>query len=112
MNQANRKLLDEYRQYHTTLVKAGYMMGLSSDTRDNMARIMSEEFQPGYATDLWCPPCVSDMVLLLYRYYDAWIEANPDPVEEPAPVPIPVKEEQAAKPIITKAIFPKHNRGR
>jgi hypothetical protein len=74
-----------------TLVQAQYMKGLNGQERDDMQRIMSEEFQPGYHADLWCPPCVSDMILTLYRLYDAWLAAQPP-----------------ESPITVQASFPKH----
>lgn len=116
MKPENKQLLDQYRNYHTTLVKAGYMMGLDGSTRSNMVRIITEEFQPGYATDLWCPPCVSDMVLLLYRHYDTWLANNPEtpPMieqaeDEPELVTDPTQDFAAAsEPVVIKANFPKH----
>lgn len=77
MKPANKQFLDDNRHHWETLTRAMYLKGLNGNEREGMQRVMSEEFQPGYATDLWCPPCVSDMVLLLYRQYDLWLSANP-----------------------------------
>jgi hypothetical protein len=82
MKPENRKFLDDNRHHHFTLVNAQYMKGLNANERDGMLRVMGEEFQPGYYTDLWCPPCVSDMVLLLYRRYDEWLAANVGPTHD------------------------------
>lgn len=145
MNPANKTFLDANERFFTTLRDAGYMLGLDGNTRSAFARIICEEFQPGYATDMWCPPCVADMVLLLYRYYGEWKEKNPpvpmvdelhakksqllidlltaEPVQLAAPVSTaeedfcttPVFEpnvQEAAKPVIKKANFPKHNNRR
>jgi hypothetical protein len=68
------QFLNDNRHHHDTLVKAFYLRSLSAEVRSRMQHIIGEEFQPGYNTDLWCPPCVSDMVLKLYRHYDEWIE--------------------------------------
>jgi hypothetical protein len=68
------QFLNDNRIHHETLTKAGYVRSLSADVRQRMQDIIGQEFQPGYHTDLWCPPCVSDMVLKLYRHYDEWIE--------------------------------------
>lgn len=73
MTPANRQFLDEQRHHHTTLVKAFYLRSLSAEVRGRMQQILAEEFQPGYVTDLWCSPCVTDMVMLLYRHYDNWL---------------------------------------
>ena len=77
MNPENQKFLDLNRHHYDVLIKAFYLRHLDGNTRAKMQQVMNEEFQPGYATDLWCPPCVSDMVKALYRKYDEWIEAQP-----------------------------------
>jgi hypothetical protein len=46
-----------------------------------MQEIIGKYWQSGYNTDLWCGPCVSDMVLKLYRHYDEWIAEQPVKVE-------------------------------
>lgn len=103
MNPSNKVILDDYRRFHDTLTKAGYLMGLSGRERSEMVRIIREEWMPGYATDLWCAPCVANMVLLCYRYYDEYLakEAAKTTVEStayssdspliinPDPAPIP-----------------------
>jgi hypothetical protein len=114
MKPVNKQFLDDNRHHHTTLVKAFYLRSLSGATRETMQRVMSEEFQTGYATDLWCPPCVSDMVLALYRNYDNWIASQPAIVIEPEVViPEPgtnviLEKPEGLKPepIIVAASFP------
>lgn len=76
MKPENRKFLEDNERTWITLRDAGYMIGLDGNTRSEMVRVICEEFQPGYATDLWCPPCVADMVTLLYRYFNEWREKN------------------------------------
>lgn len=82
MKPENKAFLDAHRHHYDTLIKAFYMKGLNANERDGMVRVMREEFQPGYNTDLWCSPCVADMVRLLYQRYDLWISLQPK--EEPA----------------------------
>jgi hypothetical protein len=53
------------------------MRGLSGETRQRMQDIIRSEWEPGYHTDLWCPPCISDMVKKLYRLYDEWLAKQP-----------------------------------
>lgn len=74
MKPENKKFLEDNEHTWITLRDAGYMMGLDGATRSRMVAVIHEEFQPGYATDMWCPPCVADMVTLLYRHYNAWKE--------------------------------------
>lgn len=76
MKPENRKFLDDNRHFHTTLVQAQYLKGLNGNERSGMLNVMREEFQPGYTTDLWCPTCVADFVLALYRYYDDFLTAE------------------------------------
>ena len=70
----DKQFLDDNRQHHETLTKAGYLRSLSGETRSRMQSIIGQYWQPGYSTDLWCPPCISDMVLKLYRHYDEWLK--------------------------------------
>lgn len=118
MKPENKKFLEDNEHTWITLRDAGYMMGLDGATRSAMARIICEEFQPGYATDMWCPPCVADMVTLLYRRFNEWREKNKAPVADP------LHKQKAdmleglmlekpevdppATPIQVKASFPKH----
>lgn len=103
MKPENIKFLDENRHHHDTLVKAFYLRSLSGVTRETMQRVMAEEFQPGYLTDLWCGPCVSDMVLALYRNYDNWIKEQPAEVEQEIPEPAFI---EPVAPVIVAASFP------
>lgn len=70
------QFLNDNRQHHDTLVKAGYLRGLSGETRQKMQDIIRANWEPGYHTDLWCPPCVTEMLKKLYRLYDEWIKEN------------------------------------
>ncbi len=81
MKPENKTFLDEQRHHHTTLVKAFYLRSLSGEVRSRMQQIIAEEFQPGYSADLWCPPCVVEMVKKLYKHYDEWLEKQPVTVE-------------------------------
>lgn len=120
MKPENKKFLDDNRHHHTTLVKAFYLRHLDGNTRSMMQQVMAEEFQPGYAADLWCPTCCADMVTALYRRYDDWLAANPEPAEvapviEVTPEP-PAEAEQLPEPeeplppIQIAANFPAHNK--
>lgn len=76
MSPQNKKFLeDNYHHYLT--VKDGYVKGLNAAEREGMQRVMAEEFAPGYSTDLWCGPCVFEMVKLLYTRYEQWKAQQP-----------------------------------
>ena len=77
MTPENIQFLDNNRHHHETLIKAFYMRSLSAEVRTRMQQIIADEFQPGYSTDLWCAPCVTEMVKKLYRHYDEWLAQQP-----------------------------------
>lgn len=70
------QFLNDNRTHYDTLVNAGYLRGLSGETRQRMQDIIRANWEPTYHTDLWCPPCVSEMLKKLYRLYDEWIKQN------------------------------------
>jgi hypothetical protein len=75
------QFLDDNRTHYDTLIKAFYLRGLSGETRSRMQEIIGKYWQPGYHTDLWCGPCVSEMVKKLYRHYDEWLKEQPVTVQ-------------------------------
>jgi hypothetical protein len=79
------QFLDDNRHHYDTLIKAFYLRSLSGEIRSRMQEIIGKYWQPGYNTDLWCGPCVSDMVKKLYRHYDEWIAQQPVTVEASFP---------------------------
>lgn len=74
MKPENREIFEENRKHYDTLVNAGYMVHLSGRDRSNIVKAMSEEFQPGYSADLWCPTCVANMMHQIYRRYLQFLE--------------------------------------
>lgn len=76
MTPDDKQFLDDNRGHHDTLVNAGYLRGLSGETRGRMQEIIGKYWQPGYHTDLFCPPCVCDMLNKLYRHYDEYLKEN------------------------------------
>lgn len=112
MKDENRKIFEENRKHYDTLVNAGYMVHLSGGDRSNLVKAMSEEFQAGYSADLWCPPCVSNMMHQVYRRYLAFLEEEKRQQEQvqvpPELEPMPPTISPDAQPIQTKANFPSH----
>jgi hypothetical protein len=74
MTPENIQFLNDNRTHHNTLVNAGYLRGLSAETRQRMQDVIRQEWEPTYHTDLWCGPCVCDMIKKLYRHYDEWLK--------------------------------------
>jgi hypothetical protein len=75
------QFLNDNRHHYDTLIKAFYLRSLSAEVRTRMQEIIRQEWEPGYHTDLWCGPCVSAMVLKLYRHYDEWLAQQPVTVQ-------------------------------
>lgn len=105
MTPEDKQFLEDNRHHHETLVKAFYLRSLSGETRSRMQDIIRKYWQPMYNTDLWCGPCIAEMIKLVYRLYDDWLAAQPkeEIKEEP-------KEPEPAKPQVVKAVFPSHKK--
>jgi len=105
MRTENAKFLDENRGIYTMLVDAGIVKQLDYPTREKLLSITREEFQPGYAGNLWCQPCVCDMIKYVFGQYDQWRAKNPEPVPQ-------VEEIIVNEPpvVIKAATFPKHDK--
>lgn len=137
MKPENKKFLEDNRHHWVTLRDAFYMRLLDGNTRSEMQRVMGEEFRPGYAKDLWCPPCVSELVTDLYREFEKWeaaqekalrevmisLNTSPPPLiqiteaerkamEEKAKALEDAANKSTATSIQTKANFPSHKHHR
>lgn len=97
MKQENIDFLEANYHHADSVRKTDTLRLLDGATRQRMMEIMAEEFQYGYATDLWCAPCVFEMIKRLYNAYDEWKAKQPKEAEV-------VSEE----PLIVSANFPKH----
>jgi hypothetical protein len=100
MKPENKEFLDKHRHHYDTVIKAGYVKHLNAHEREGMQRVMREEFQPGYTADLWCPPCLFDMVKQLYQRYDNWLAAQM--IEEPQPIENTLGEVEPVNPLNIK----------
>lgn len=78
--------IEASRGHYNTIVQAGYMNNLGQDTKMRMNEIIKKYFAPAYLANLWCGPCIMDMVKYLYTQYDA-----------------------LPKPVIKHETFPKHD---
>lgn len=84
MTNEDKDFLEAHRGHYNTAVNAGYIQDLGQDIKMRMVDIIKRYFAPAYLTNLWCGPCIMDMVKYLYTQYDAM-------------------------PIIKKETFPKHD---
>ena len=86
MKPENKAILDANRHHYETATKAGYVKHFNAREKEDLLRVMQEEFQPGYHYDMWCGPCIFDFIKLIYQRYDAWLAAQPK--EEPTETPV------------------------
>lgn len=106
MTEANRKRLDELYGFWRTLRDAQYLRGLNIHEREDMVRVLREEFWPGYTYDEWCGSCVADMVRTLYTRYDKWLSEQPKEIDPLPAVIVPPDEPPTSESITVAATFP------
>jgi hypothetical protein len=94
MTPSNITTLEKHYHHWITLRDGQYLRGLNIHEREDMLRVLREEFWPGYTYDEWCGSCVVDMVKEVYSRYDKWKG------EQPAPTPTP------DAPLLVHATFP------
>jgi hypothetical protein len=70
MKADNKKILDENYHHWQTLRDAGYLKGLNVHEKNNLLKVMHEEFAPKYILDMWCGNCVANFVRDLFQRYD------------------------------------------
>jgi hypothetical protein len=100
INQQQKDFMEANRPHYQTLIQAEFLTNIGYDVKEgllNIARI----FAPGYQANLWCGPCVCDLVKYAYTQYDKWVAEQV--IEE-------IVEPVIDEPIIKKATFPKHDK--
>lgn len=105
MKAENKAYLDANRHYYTILIQAGIIKHLDGHTRENLLRIIREEFAPNYLINLWCQSCIADLLKFAYMQYDKWLAENPEPVAEIATEVVPA----SIAGLTIKTTFPKHD---
>lgn len=106
MKQANSDFLEQHKDCYTEVVNA-QTATKANKIKQDLFRIMKEEFLPGYSYTDDCGSCLFDMVNLLYRYYNGWKAKQPSvPVVEYIE---PLKPE-ILEPQIVKGTFPSHKK--
>lgn len=89
MNQANKEFLEKHRHVYLEIINAGTAKK-ANQVKDELLRVLREEFIKGYVYTEDCGTCIFDMTKLLYRRFDEWLATNPDPVEPINPVTEPI----------------------
>jgi len=72
MTSENKKILDDNRNFYESLAgPAQTLRGLNQHQKNDLLKVAREEFfGHQYSPDMWCPPCVADFILSVYRAYD------------------------------------------
>jgi hypothetical protein len=70
MQPANRQYLEDNRRFYTAWVNDKVLYSLDAAVKQNIQRIINEEWQPGYSADLYCGHCVAKMLELAYGKMD------------------------------------------
>jgi hypothetical protein len=76
MKQEHIAFLNANRHHWDAWEKAQIVRQLDAHTRSEMLRIIREEFNPMYNANLWCSPCVVDMLKFAYTQFDKYLSQN------------------------------------
>jgi hypothetical protein len=71
MRPENEQFLQDNYHHWQSVRDTQTLRLLDGPTRQKMVDVMREEWQPGYQADLWCPPCVFDMITAVYSRFDS-----------------------------------------
>lgn len=75
-----KQFLENTRPHYTTLVQAGFLQNIGQQEKDGLLEI-ARVFAPGYQANLWCSPCVCDLVKYVYTQYDKLPKELPPDVQ-------------------------------
>lgn len=73
MNEQNRQILEDGRKYHALILQGMGPYGISYREKTELVRVISEEFHPGFTSNLDCDPCINDLVVKAYMFYDKFL---------------------------------------
>ena len=94
MKPENKHILDAHRHFWETFKRQQTMTGVTQTVKNELLKVMHEEFQPGYTYDAWCGHCVVNFIKAVYQRYERWEKENVTPVQD-------------AEKIVIRATFPK-----
>ena len=70
MRADNRKSLERYRSQYEAWVNDDVLYDLDGSARNEILRIIREEWAPGYQVNVWCGKCVADMLVFAFKNMD------------------------------------------
>lgn len=73
MKKENIDFLNANRHHWIAWEKAQIVNQLDYGVRQRLLDIIHEEWSPVYNANLWCSPCVIDMLKYAYTQFDKWI---------------------------------------
>lgn len=68
--------MEQNRPHYDTLIRAQFLTNIGYDIKEGMLN-MARTFAPAYQANLWCSPCVCELVKFAYIQFDKWIVDNP-----------------------------------
>lgn len=74
------QFMADNRPHYNTLVKADFLTNIGQPVKQGLLDI-AQIFAPAYQANLWCGPCVCDLVKFAYLQYDKWIAEQPKEAE-------------------------------
>lgn len=84
LSNSQQYFLNQNRAHYDTLVKAQFLTNIDYGVKNGLMEV-ARVFSPGYAANLWCGPCVVELVRFVYIQYDKWlIDNNIHPATFPA----------------------------
>jgi len=96
MNISNREFLQLNRDAYIETIQAGTAKK-ASVIKNDLLRILREEWFPNYVYNEDCGPCIFDLVRIVFRQFNEYEEKKAK--ETPAPT---------TEAFVTKASFPSH----
>lgn len=75
MTPENVNILTKHLHHLLTLEKAGYMKGLNQHEINDLIQVARVEFfGAGYNPDVWCPPCLAEMIKNIYNQFTQYLK--------------------------------------
>lgn len=98
ITEQQKQFMEDNRPHYDTLIRADFLTNIGQDVKNGLLEV-ARVFAPAYQANLWCGPCVCELVKYAYTQYDKWVSEQPK--ED-------IKEVEA--PVIMKATFPKQDK--
>ena len=75
MTQQHIDNLDKHRHFHQSITgPAQTLKGLNNGEKNDILEAGKHFFGEGYSPDLWCQPCIADMIKQVYNAYDKYLQ--------------------------------------